>query len=65
MNIEPETYYRPSAPELRPVASVNTLNQWRHKEFGPSWTYSGRRVLYQGKDVLEFLERNKVTTRAA
>ncbi len=65
MKIDPEHYYTPTAPELRPVAAVQTLARWRHEGRGPAFVKSGSRVLYKGADVLAWLEARRVATDAA
>lgn len=65
MKIEPHNYYRPSAPELREVGAPQTLAQWRHNGKGPAYIKSGSRVLYLGQDVLNWLDKNRVTPAAA
>lgn len=65
MKIEPEVYYPPTSPELRPVGAVQTLARWRHEGRGPSFTKSGSRVLYKGADVLRWLEARRVETSEA
>ena len=62
--INPDLYYTPTAPELRPVAAVQTLARWRHEGRGPAYVKSGARVLYRGADVLAWLEANRVKTEA-
>lgn len=64
MIIDPEHYYRPSAPELRQIAAVQTLAAWRHQGRGPSYTLSGSRVLYKGADLIAWLNANRVDTNA-
>ena len=62
MIINPNQYYRPNAPELRPIAAVQTLSSWRHLGKGPAYTLSGSRVLYLGSDLLSWLEKRRVNT---
>lgn len=63
--IDPNLYYTPTAPELRPVAAVQTLARWRHEGRGPAFVKSGSRVLYKSADVLAWLEARRVATDAA
>ena len=65
MPIDPDTYYPPSAPELRVIGAEQTLARWRHEGRGPAYVKSGSRVLYLGKDALAFLEAGRVETDPA
>lgn len=65
MAINPDTYYPPSAPELRSVAATQTLARWRHEGRGPAYVKSGSRVIYRGADVLAWLEARRVETEQA
>lgn len=62
MNIIPEQYYRPKDPELRQIAAEQTLAAWRHQGRGPAYILSGSRVLYQGADLLAWLNANRIAT---
>lgn len=62
MKIDPDVFYPPTAPELRPFGAVQTLARWRHEGRGPAWTKSGSRVLYRGVDWLTWLEARRVST---
>lgn len=65
MRIDPDTYYRPSAPEMRPLGAVQTLARWRHEGRGPAYTLSGSLVLYLGRDALNYLASRRVGTSDA
>lgn len=65
MGIEPDNFYPPSAPEMRPLGAEQTLAAWRSQGRGPSYVKMGRRVLYRGADVLDWIEKNCVKTEAA
>ncbi len=58
--IEPHRYYTPTAPELRPIASAQTFARWRCQARGPAYIKSGSRILYAGRDVLDWLQRHRV-----
>lgn len=60
MTILPETYYRPDADELRPIAAKQTLASWRCSGKGPTFHHSGSRILYKGADILTWLDENRV-----
>ncbi len=58
--IDPDRFYPPAAPELRCIASVQTLARWRHEDIGPPYIKSGARVLYQGADLLAWLSSRRI-----
>ena len=61
--LDPARYYPPQAPEMRVVASVQTLNRWRHENRGPNFSrLNGARILYLGRDVLDWIEAQRVQT---
>lgn len=62
LRIRPDFYYRPSAPELRQLAAVQTFARWRHEGKGPAYVKSGSRILYYGADLLAWLEARKIAT---
>ena len=62
MQISPEHFYIPDAPELRILGAVQTLARWRCEGKGPPYTKSGSRVLYRGADVLAWLDAQRVET---
>lgn len=62
---EDEHYYRPGDPQLRLIAEVPTLAIWRHRGVGPPFTRFGRRILYFGRDLNEWLDAHRVEPRAA
>ena len=65
MRIDPDIYYRPSAPEMRQLGAVQTLARWRHEGRGPAYTRSGSLVLYLGRDALDYLASRRVETGEA
>jgi hypothetical protein len=60
-DIEPERAYTPRELEERGLARVDTLAVQRYRtrrtgrQHGPRWSTWGRRVVYRGRDVLEYL----------
>ncbi len=62
MRIDPDIYYRPSAPELRQLGAVQTLARWRNEARGPAYTRSASVVLYLGRDALDYLVSRRVET---
>ena len=64
MKIDPERYYPPDAPELRPLGAVQTLARKRHEGKGCTYIKVGSRIFYRGSDVLAWLEARRVETDA-
>ncbi|MEC9433954.1 MAG: helix-turn-helix domain-containing protein [Pseudomonadota bacterium] len=62
--IEPESYYPTNAPEQRDVAAPQTFARWRSEGKGPAYIKSGSRVIYKGADLLDWLDRRRVSTDA-
>ena len=60
--IERDKYYRPGAPELRPIAAKQTFARWRYEGIGPSYIKMAGAVLYKGADLLDWLDSQRVTT---
>ena len=60
MDFEPHKFYRPNDDELRIIAAAHTLCRWRHEGTGPRYIKAGSRVLYQGKDLLDWLNAQRV-----
>ena len=52
MRIDPDTYYRPSAPEMRQLGAVQTLARWRHEGRGPAYTRSGSFALNRESELV-------------
>ena len=48
---DPEKFYRPQDEEMRKVASVGTLAQWRYRgNVGPPYIkIGGGKILYEGR----------------
>ena len=59
---DPDCYYRTDDPALAILATRGTMSQWRHQGTGPRYTRLGRRVLYLGKDLNDFLDRHVIET---
>lgn len=57
---ESERLYRPRDGEMRQLASVGQLAQWRFHGRGPAYMKIGPRVVYAGTDVIRWLEENRV-----
>ena len=67
MRIDPDTYYPPTAPELQRIAAKQTWARWRHEGRGARYikVNGGSRVLYLGRDVLDWLEAHRIETGAS
>lgn len=55
---EPDRLYRPS--ELGQIATVAKLSQWRHYDRGPAYQKLGPLVRYRGRDLNDWLDKNRV-----
>lgn len=47
-------------PELELLGPREKLAQWRHKNTGPAYYKIGRKVVYRGSDLNDWLEANRV-----
>ena len=47
-------------PELDLLGPREKLAQWRHKNTGPAYYKIGRKVVYRGSDLNDWLEANRV-----
>lgn len=47
-------------PELVLFGPREKLAQWRHKTTGPAYYKIGRKVVYRGSDLNDWLEANRV-----
>lgn len=54
---DPDRYYLTTDAELLLLGSPPTLAQHRHEGKGPRFVRLGRRVLYRGRDLNEFLDQ--------
>ena len=62
MRFDPDRFYTTDAPELEQIAPKTTLQYWRHKRIGPRFARFGRRVIYRGADLNEWIESQIVNT---
>lgn len=60
--IDPDAHYLPTSPELGKLARPQTFAKWRHEGRGPAYHKAGHHVVYLGRDVLEWLARNRIET---
>ena len=47
-------------PELKLLGDREKLAQWRHKGQGPAYYKLGRKVIYHGADLNNWVEANRV-----
>ncbi len=59
-----EEYYSPEDVAGKGVAAKQTLAKWRHMNRGPAYIKSGSRVLYRGKDLIDWLTAQRVAPEA-
>ena len=60
--LDPEMYYEANASELDLIGQPQTRARWRSEGKGPEYMKAGGRVIYSGKDVLDWLEARRVKT---
>jgi len=58
--LDPTFWYTSDAQELDVLGAKQTRNRWRHEGKGPRYVKYCGRILYRGKDVIDFLEANLV-----
>jgi hypothetical protein len=46
-------------PELSLLGSREKLAQWRHKGRGPAYYKLGRKIIYRGSDLNDWLAKNR------
>lgn len=61
----PGEYYSTEDVVSKGIAAKQTLAKWRHEKKGPAYVKSGSRVLYSGKDLIDWLDRQRVEPGAA
>ena len=62
---QPDRFYKPSAPEMRVIATEGTLSQWRFRGQGPTYVKFGKRVVYSGAALNDYIAEQTVTPVAA
>ncbi len=63
--IKAEKLYTPKEVEAMNIAKINTLARWRMEGRELPFIKAGARVLYAGKDILDWIESNRVTPQTA
>ena len=61
---DPERFYTTDDPELQTVAPLSTLANWRYEKKGPPYHKVGKRILYKGRDLLDFIAARRVDPAA-
>ena len=54
---DPDRFYVTTDAELSLLGSPAALAQWRHRGEGPRYHRVGRRILYRGRDLNQFLDQ--------
>ena len=57
-----DTFYSPHDLEMRFIASVSRLAQWRCSRQGPPFYKLRRRIWYKGSDLNRFIAARRVET---
>ena len=62
MRIDPDTYYpeQDGSPALDVIGKRQTRAKYRCDGRGPAYIKIGSRVVYQGSDILNWLEKKRV-----
>jgi len=63
--VDPAELYSPAQLDQKGIAKTQTLAQWRHQKRGPPYHKMGVRVVYLGKDILDWLNAHRVVPEAA
>ncbi len=63
--IKAEKLYTPKEVEAMKIAKINTLARWRMEGRELPFIKAGTRVLYAGKDILDWIEGNRFTPLTA
>ena len=61
----PDAFYRANDPKMAAIAKPQTLRVWRSKGKGPAYLKIGKRVLYAGDTLNQWLETKLVEPAAA
>ena len=62
-HFDPERFYKVDDPALTALASKDTFNRWRCNGTGPEYVRFGRRILYSGKALNDFIASRTVRPR--
>lgn len=60
LSLDPDTLYEAKDPALEALGSYSTLASWRTERRGPPWYKVAGRVYYRGRDILAWLETQRV-----
>ena len=47
-------------PELEIIGNREKLAQWRHKGIGPAFYRLGRKIVYRGTDLNDWVDANRI-----
>ena len=61
----PTKFYATDDLALLVLGRPSTLAHWRSEGRGPAFVKLGSRVVYRGRDLLDWIERRTVTPHAA
>lgn len=59
---DPDKLYPASDAALRIIGSYFTMARWRSENRGPAFIKMGARVVYSGRDLNDWLQRQRVAT---
>lgn len=62
---DPDKLYRASDPAMRQIATEGVLAQWRHYGRGPAFIRMAGKIFYAGRDLIEWIESNRIEPPAA
>lgn len=57
---ENESCYVLGDPELELLGDREKLAQWRHKGLGPAYYKLGRKIIYRGSDLNQWVEAKRI-----
>ena len=59
---EPSSLLSPDDEKMRLFGTVEKLAQWRHRGRGPAYIKVGRKIMYLGADLNDYLTKRRVVT---
>ena len=62
MFFDPDKLYATDDPALLVLGPYSTLADWRSQKIGPPFHKFGKRVLYSGKDLYDWVAAHRVET---
>ena len=61
---DPDRFYLTDDPELARVWKPSTLANWRWEGRGPAFSKTGKRILYLGRDLNDYIAQHRVEPEA-